>query len=369
MVRWSSLGRALQASHEPARVKANGLGKIEQLDNVDAALASLHRCHKGLMAAERAGDISLGQACLLPGRRQELAHDPVPRASQRPWHCCPPVRIGDRQIIGFPDYLKIRYSDAPQRREKAQPNSISFRDKNMSSVSPRPGILARLPAPIFWTANVCISLIAGAGLFLFFGTLATALNASEVVVFLIALTTFVVGVAGTFILLNRRRRGRSQVLESAAGHDALAHARERREPTLERPDIRPGTASGYKLDIVIVEDDQGPNQNSTAPKLDIKELGATAIVAIIAAIAIGAIAANSDYTPAMGVDGLLGLLGSAVCNTLDAIGARSFMPEACFYSPVKAAHHLIVVFGSILLIEEFLRRVGSSSKNDTSSKS
>lgn len=52
-------------------------------------------------------------------------------------------------------------------------------------------------------------------------------------------------------------------------------------------------------------------------------------------------------------------VGQSYCNAFDAIGARSFAPDACSYNPIQAVHHMIAVIGGIILLEEFLRRLGA----------
>ena len=248
--------------------------------------------------------------------------------------------------------------------EKAQPETMQAPTTYQGQ-----GLLARLPVPIFWIVTVCISLIAGALFFFVFGILANVLNASDGVIFFPAVSGLLAGVIATIIFLRRRRR-RGQELPVEAGIADIADplpARERpkREPFFGNPRAVPSSLTPVEPEPKLAQADPEPKESPALPKLEQKEI---IVIAAVAGIAILFFFSGGSMGGATGgVDGILGLVGSAVCNILAAIGAQSFMPEACPYNPVKAAHHLIVVFGAIFLIEELFRRFGSTSNNDTPS--
>lgn len=233
----------------------------------------------------------------------------------------------------------------------------------MPTASQGQGILARLPAPAFWIVTVCASLIAGALLFLILGVLAALLNPPDGVIFRAALSGFLAGFIGLIVLLRRRRRrGQEPPLSVATADSPPGCEAKRREPFFGGPRATSSTASPGGPAPVFADVGPEPKQSPSLAKFKPKEIIVFAVVAGIAVTFFFSGGSTGGSTG--GVDGILGLLGSAVCNILEVIGARSFMPEACPYNPVKAAHHLIAVFGAILLIEEMLRRIGGSAEGN-----
>ena len=238
----------------------------------------------------------------------------------------------------------------------------------MDAAPGKRGLLARLPLSAFWALNVITSLVAGFVTFFLFGGVAASLGASVMVIALSALTGAALGFFGCLFKLRKMRRRR--ILRGSVDASVTRPATTYLVPPPNDPpktsnktlDDKTGDDAGpirteFKPNFVFANDRPKERPSVYIPEYD----GKAVIVAVVIGVVLFGLFTwppGSAMPHFAGVDGVLAVIGQTICGTFDAIGARSFAPEACSYDPVAVVHHIIIVIGGIVLLEEILRRLG-----------